>query len=141
MSFQTLFEHFFLETAEVGLGLLEKPDWVQGWTGSDLNWTGSSVKPQFLVTRRSPTGTPHSLWGLQMASWENWQKPTKGKNPYQSQLAQISVVSAQDGKVKFHVIPSFLNPDWQENTVINPWFPRDIYCLLVCLNLCPENLA
>ncbi|XP_022445715.1 glutaredoxin domain-containing cysteine-rich protein 2 isoform X2 [Delphinapterus leucas] len=98
MRFQTLFEHFFLETAEVGLGLLEKPDWVQGWTGSDLNWTGSSVKPQFLVTRRSPAGTPHPLRGLQMASWENWQKPTRGKNPYQSQLAQISVVSAQERK-------------------------------------------
>ena len=51
------------------------------------------------------------------------------------------MVPGQEREAKFHVVPSFLNPDWQEETVINPSFPRDIYCLLVHLNLCPEKLA
>ena len=50
------------------------------------------------------------------------------------------MVPGQGREVKFHVVPSFPNTDWQEKTVINPSFLRGIYCLLVHLNLCPEKL-
>ena len=34
---------------------------------------------QFLVTKMRPAGAPHSLWSLQVASWENWQKLVQGE--------------------------------------------------------------
>ena len=69
-------------------------------------------------------------------------------------------VPRSPSKVKFHAVPSFPNPDWQEKNickdyifecdswisfrhplVVDPFSRRDSYCLLVCLVLCPESLA
>lgn len=48
----------------------------------------------FLVSQMGPTGTPYLIWSLQVGSWENLQKPGKGKNSYQSRLSQVSVWNA-----------------------------------------------
>ena len=96
---------------------------------------------QFLVTRMGPTGTPHSLRILQTASWENWQKPGKRVRILTKVSSPKSVEPGGERKGKFHVVPSFPNSHWLENTlVIDTFPPRESYCLLVCLILCPENL-
>ena len=67
---------------------------------------------QFLIIQMGPAGTPFSLWSLQMGSWENWWKLTKGKNSYQSQLSgSLSVVLGWERDVKSHIVPSFPNSD------------------------------
>ena len=41
-------------------------------------------------------------------------------------------------EIKFHIVPSFPNPD---QLVIDPFFPGDSYCLLICLIFHPKNLT
>ena len=53
-------------------------------------------------------------------------------------ISWISVMLSWERKVKFHVVPFFPNPDL---LVIDASSPRDNYCLLVCLVLCPKSLA
>ena len=67
-----------------------------------------------------------------MASWENWEKPTNGRILTKvSCLRSLSVVPAQEGKVKFPIVPSFPNSDWKEKIlVIDPFSPTDSYCLI-----------
>ena len=55
--------------------------WCQDRAGGFSQWF-----PKFLVARMRPAGTPHLLESLLMRSWENWQKPQKGENSYQSQF-------------------------------------------------------
>ena len=45
---------------------------------------------------------------------------------------------SQERKIKFHIATFFPNPD---PLVIVLFSPRGIYCLLVCLVLCPRKLA
>ena len=95
---------------------------------------------KILIDTRATFSKPLLLLSLQMGSWESWQKLVKGENSYKSQLSQTSICSAQlrVRNVKFHVIISFPNPD---PLVIDPFSPKDSYYLLVCLILCPRNLA
>ena len=147
----------------MGLNWVQFRNWVfQGWSGSDLNWTVSSMKPQvkkflqrlknqvnhtkdslelhwpqwttfnldkllhvqtalekmgsqpsnhyigwgsisfsflqFPIISMRPAWMPHSLWSLQMGSWENWQKQAKGENSYQSQFSGLYLWSREEGK-------------------------------------------
>ena len=50
----------------------------------------------------------------------------------------LSVAPSRERKIKFHVVPSFPNPD---PLVIDPFSPGDSYCLLAFLILCPKSLA
>ena len=65
-----------------------------------------------------------------MGSRENWQKPVKDENSYQSQLSWISIVPSGEGKIKFYVIPYWLSILFS---------PRDSCWHFVCLILCPKN--
>lgn len=62
------------------------------------------------MTRMGPTKAPHSLWSLQMRSLESWEKPEKGEHSYQNQFSGfLSLVTSQERKVKFPIVPSFPN--------------------------------
>ena len=39
-------------------------------------------------------GTLPSLQSLQTGSWETWQEPSEGEDPYQSRLSQVPIWSA-----------------------------------------------
>lgn len=76
--------------------------------------------------------------GIMRKLAEAWQRVTI--------LSKVSspgfVGHGRERKGKFHVVFSVPNSQGQENTLaIDPFLPRNSYCLLVWLILCPENLA
>ena len=67
-------------------------------------------------------------------------KPAEAKEGWEflPASARSDLCSAPLRKVKFQVFPSFPKP---EPLVVDPFSPRNSRCLLVCLILCPANLA
>ena len=75
----------------------------KGFSGKLLCYSLKQIRKNEIKTNEKPyqilvdTGVTLSILNLtgnlQMGSWENWQKPAKGENSYQSQLSQISVCS------------------------------------------------
>lgn len=58
-----------------------------------------------------------------MGSLENWQKLKKNEF-YQSQLFLVSVEPGRERKIKFHMVLSFRNSDWQKKNICKNQFPR-----------------
>ena len=81
----------------------------------------------------------HRMQSLQMGSWENWQKPTKVKILASNRFLEYqSTEPSWKRKIKFHMVPSFLNSD---PLVIDHFSSSNSCYLFVCLVLCPENFA
>ena len=53
-------------------------------------------------------------------------------------LTGHAITPSQERKRKFHIALSFPDPD---PLVFDSFSPRDIYCVLACLVLCPKGLA
>lgn len=77
-------------------------------------------------------------------SWENWQKPAKVKKAHQSQLSQMSLYGGwlkegEDNISRCPFFPKFRLAGKYIHIISSS--PMDSHYLLVCVILCPENLA
>lgn len=82
---------------------------------------------QILVNIRATLSILNPSQNLQMGSWKNWQKPTKGENSYQIQLSQLSVCSTgQRGEIKISFAPSLGTPLKSKGLFSTV---RSIYCV------------
>lgn len=99
------------------------------WAPSSVVQTEGFPGKRLHYSFKQPRGNASGCQVLQRGSWENWQRPAKGKNSCRNQFFWISVWSTQARKENKMSHPSL----WMSRLIIYSFSPNSSYCLLVCV--------